>query len=318
MSMTLRIPGASRLVAGRPVPVGPGSQRKVGLLGGASLSLACAPFLDPSWTFWAHASITVSIPHLRADRLFDLHPRNVFTIERKNGFANYYGFLQHCPTPIYMQERYPEIRQSVRYPLEMVRQQWPGVPFGSTTAFMIALALLEGVTHIGLWGTDYSHGSEYDEQRANAEMWVGIAMGHGVQIIIPAVSPLCHEPALLYGYESHTPELFAKRIERFKRIKEKDQDRRGAFKAARLQPIVGQAGLDAAAALRQQRDPHWAKVMDELKHDQEPSGLPVNIGVPPCDEDSSLPLSSVLPASRPARPSTKRSRRSRLRTPRSG
>lgn len=281
MGLTVIVPGAPRLVAGRPVPVGPGQSRKVGLLGSGFKSLACTPWLDPSWTFWVHASSLLSIPHLRADRVFDLHPRHVFTMERKNGFKNYYEFLQHCPTLIYMQNRYEEIPQSVRYPLEMVRQQWPTVPLGSTTAYMIALALLEGVTHLGLWGIDYQSSTEYEEQRANAELWCGIAIGMGVQVVIPAVSPLCHEPKLLYGYESHTPELYAARLEK-KRLLSKRMPTKGELtKDSQLDPITSQADLAAAAELRRQKDPALAKAIDEMT-DVEPDWLP-RIGVPADD-----------------------------------
>ncbi len=273
MGLTVLVPGAPRLVAGRPVPVGPGQQRKIGLLGAGIKSLACTPWLDPSWTFWVHASSVLSIPHLRADRIFDLHPRHVFTMERKNGFKNYYEFLRQCPTVIYMQNRYEDIPQSVRYPLEMVRQQWPNVPLGSTTAYMIALALLEGVTHIGMWGLDYQAKSEYEEQRPNVELWCGIAMGMGVQLVIPSVSPLCHEPKRLYGYESHTPELYAERLEK-KRLMHEALVPKGHLTAqSKLEPIVGQAGLDAAAELRRQKDPALAAAIAAMK-DEEPAWLP--------------------------------------------
>lgn len=251
----LRIPGAPRVVAGRPVAVGPGRWRKVGLLGGAAGSLRCAPWQDPSWEFWAHASVANAIPHLRADRLFDPHPKHVFTMARKNGFKDYFAFLKTCPTPIYMQERYEDIPMSVRYPLEMVRQQWPGVPIGSTTALMVALALIEGVTHLGLFGIDYQHDSEYEEQRPNAELWVGIALGLGVQVIIPAISPLCHEPTLLYGYESHTPERFQARIDRFTAIKAAHAVPQTGFDPHRLVQTIGP---EEAQALRARVDPVWA------------------------------------------------------------
>lgn len=275
--MQVRIPGAPRLAAVRPAPVGPGRSRKIGLIGGAPKSLACAPWLDPSWSFWAHASVAGQIPHQRADRLFDPHPKNVFTVARKNGFKDYYQFLQHCPTPIYMQEHYADIPASVRYPLELVKQQWPGVPLASTTALMIALALLEGVTHLGLWGIDYQHDSEYEDQRPNAEYWVGIAVGMGVQVVIPDVSPLCHQPALIYGYETHSPEQYAERLRKFAAMKVAKRAKGGAFTASRLEPLVGQAGLDAAAAARA-TDPEWVKEVAKL-NDAEPAWLGPPVGV---------------------------------------
>jgi hypothetical protein len=293
MNITMMIPGAPRKVAGRPARVGPGQQRKVGLTGSGPASIGFAPWLDPSWEFWVHGSSILSIPHLRAERVFDLHPPNVFKVERKNGFVNYYDFIKRLPTPIYMLDRYEEIPQSIRYPLELVRQQWPGVPLGSTTSYMIALALLEGVTHLGLWGLDYQSSTEYDEQRANAEMWVGIAMGSGVQVVISAASPLCHEPKLLYGYESHTPDLYAARIEKKRQLNKHIHTGDATFSHTKLQKIECQADLDAAAKKRAAFNPAFARAMAEMTAEPEPAWLPKNIGVPVCDEP---PVSSPLPS----------------------
>jgi len=189
--------------------------RKVALLGGVASTLAHAPFDDPSWAIWSHSSVVPKLAR-RVDRWFDLHPPHCFQEVRKCGRADYYGWLKRCTTPVYMQKHYPEIPASVRYPIERIRAEWPMVPFGSQTAWMIALALTEGVTHIGLFGIHYQFETEYAEQRANAELWVGIAMGKGVHVVIPDGTPLAREPIDLYGYESHTPEKYAARKARFK------------------------------------------------------------------------------------------------------
>lgn len=265
--MNVRIPGAPRLAAVRPVPVGPGRPRKVGLIGGAVKSLARAPWLDPSWSFWAHASVFQSIPHMRADRLFDPHPKNVFAVARKNGFKDYYGFLKTCPTPVYMQEHYEDIPASVRYPLELVQQQWPGIPIASTGAMMVALALLEGVTELGLWGIDYQHDSEYEDQRANMELWVGIAIGSGVRVVIPDNSPLCHEPKLIYGYETHSPEQYAKRLADFAAIKKAKGAKGDGFSRSKLQPwtpngpaITDEVWKSEVAKMTNEAPPAWLGV----------------------------------------------------------
>ena len=237
------------------------------------------PWQDPAWEFWAHASVIQALPHMRCDRLFDLHPKHCFMEERKNGFKDYFGFLKRCPIPIYMQQRYDEIPASVRFPLELIQQQWPDTKFGSMTAYMVALALYEGVTHLGLWGIDYAHKTEYEEQRANAEHWVGIARGAGVHIIIPPSSPLCHEPQLLYGYESHTPELYQARKERVKHFKKQDGPKGSPFDSARLVPSAGVSALDAAAQLRRLIDPEWAGEVAKF-NDWEPDWLPKDVGVP--------------------------------------
>ena len=153
--------------------------------------------------------------------------------------------IKALTTPIYMQKHYPEIPASVRYPKERIQAEWPNLPFGSQTAWMIALALAEGATHIGLYGIHYQHESEYWDQRANAELWIGIALGRGVQVLIPEGAPIAREPVDLYGYESHTPEKYAERKRRFAAAKAKHQhatklaSAQTGFDPTKLVPKVG-------------------------------------------------------------------------------
>lgn len=272
------VPKVASLSA-RPRMVGPSNPRKIGLIGGAAPSLASAPWVDPSWEFWAHASVSAALPQGRCDRYFDLHPPLCFMEEKKHLRDNYYQFLQRCATPLYMQKKYPEIPASVPYPLQTIRELWPDTKFGSMTSYMIALALLEGVTHLGLWGIDYQQESEYAEQRANTEHWVGIAKGAGVHIIIPAVSPLCHEPVLLYAYETHaTPELYAARKAKAASFRAAHALGDGSFDPARLRQITTHADLETAEQLRQAKDPGWAERV-ALITDVEPAWLTKNVGI---------------------------------------
>ena len=280
MSITIPVVPPMPMSVARPIVVGPGRPRKIGIIGGAPVSLRSAPWSDGSWEFWAHASVARILPEPRIARYFDLHPENCFTEGRKHGMENYYQFLQHLTTPVYMQGRYPEIPASVKYPLDTIREQWPDVPFGSLTAYMVALALYEGVTHLGFWGVDYAHKSEYEEQRANAEHWVGIARGAGVQIVISKKSPLCHEPALLYAYETHTPDLYAKRKERVRRSFSEDAPKQTPFDPSRLVAVTGQRELDEAAAVRNRLTPGWDKDIRASDDPPEPDWLQKNQGVP--------------------------------------
>ena len=217
--------------------------KKVALLGGVKSTLQHAPFADPSWAIWSHNSVALSAAR-RVDRWFDLHPPLCFQAPVKCG-RRYYEWIKALTTPIYMQKHYPEIPASVRYPKERIQAEWPNLPFGSQTAWMIALALAEGATHIGLYGIHYQHESEYWDQRANAELWIGIALGRGVQVLIPEGAPIAREPVDLYGYESHTPEKYAERKRRFAAAKAKHQhatklaSAQTGFDPTKLVPKVG-------------------------------------------------------------------------------
>lgn len=255
--MSIRVTGAPKQHGGRPEFVGPGRQRKVAIIGSHSGSILYAPYRDPTWEMWVHSSTAQLVPKGRADRLFDLHPRHCFQVARKNGFLDYYQYLKDSTTPVYMQEVFPEIPQSVRFPLEMIQSLWPGVPIGSQTAAMIALALVEGVTQLGFWGVHYSQRDERGDQRLSTEHWIGIARGMGVQILIPTQSPLCHEPAELYGYESHsTPEKYAAKLKQFT-----DNLQRGLAPTT-VEPCTTPAQEAKAEAIRLATDPEWRRQID--------------------------------------------------------
>lgn len=266
--MAVTLPGSefTRQAAARPTRIGPGSARKIALVGTHGKSLMYAPWYDPTWEFWAHASGAQKVPEGRADLFFDLHPEHCFSLEKKNGFANYYRWLQRLRTPVMMQRSYEAVPASKRYPLEQVRQEFPGLTFGSHAAYMIALALIRGVTHIGLWGIEYGNDSEYALQRGNCQMWLGIAIGRGVQIIVPPTCTLLIDSGEDYAYDTHaTPEKW----EEWKLkigVKKKPGEVKNAEQSLleRLRPVITADDSVAAAAKRAAHDPDWIKAVERL------------------------------------------------------
>ena len=180
-------------------PPGPGRLRKIALIGTAG-TVRYTPWHDPSWEIWAHASAGPLCE--RADRFFDLHPKHIW-MQEKRWKVNYQDWLKRLQVPVYMQQRYKDVPASIRYPRERVMAEYPWRYFTSQVAWMIALALSEGVTHLGFFGIHYAMESERMKQRAGCEFWMGLAAGKGVQLVLPEGCPLLREPKWLYGYESH-------------------------------------------------------------------------------------------------------------------
>lgn len=177
--------------------------RKIALCGSHSSSLEDAPWTDPSWEFWGHASSRAWYRR-PMDRYFDLHNKACWTMYGKK-HVGYLNWLKKNTTPIYMQERFAEVPASVKYPKGQILQEF-GLSrpyFTNHAAWMIALAMVEGVSAIGVWGINYSTASEYERQRGSAEYWLGRAEERGIRVVLPAQCDLLQEPALLYGYESH-------------------------------------------------------------------------------------------------------------------
>jgi hypothetical protein len=181
----------------RQPTAGVGRLRKIALVGSAA-TIQFTPWWDPTWEIWAHATTHAFCK--RVDRYFDLHPWEWIT---EKPIPGYVDWLKALKVPIYMQRVFKDVPASLRYPRERMLAEYPRY-FTSHAAWMVALALSEGVTHLGFYGIHYALDEEHKKQRTGCEFWMGIATGRGVQIVNPPGSPLCREPAWLYGYESHT------------------------------------------------------------------------------------------------------------------
>jgi hypothetical protein len=93
--------------------------RKIALIGSAQ-TVYLAPWYDPTWEIWAHA--TVHHYCRRVDRYFDLHPWEWITGKQVPGYMD---FLTKCNVPIYMQRVFDKVPASVRYPRERVMAEHP-------------------------------------------------------------------------------------------------------------------------------------------------------------------------------------------------
>jgi len=192
--------------------------RKVALCGSHSNSLVDCPWTDPTWEFWGHSSSRAWYAR-PMDLYFDLHPKACWTRGGKKTAA-YPKWLAQNTTPIYMQDKYPEVPASIRYPKGRILLEFADARryFTNHVAWMIALALTEGVSVIALFGINYGTESEYVRQRGSAEYWLGRAAGAGVRIVLPEQCTLLREPSLLYGYESHDTETGLIRDEYKRRV----------------------------------------------------------------------------------------------------
>lgn len=175
--------------------------KKLGLLGNTS-SLEFAPWFDPTWTLAAHPCCRPRCKR-EPDWYFDLHRPELFRKEERTWHRTYYTWLKTLQTPVFMQKNYADIPMSVAYPLERIQGEYRSY-FTNQCAFMIALAMTEGVTHIGLFGCQYSHETEHGVQRDSLTYWLGRFEQYGGTVVIPPKwNTLLASPPLLYGYESH-------------------------------------------------------------------------------------------------------------------
>src|SRR5690242_9486881 len=169
---------------------------------GMTPSYAYTPFEDPAWTVGVHPCCHTVLPHgYEPDFWFDLHPPSCFTTQ-KGWHRDYYGWLKKLRQPIFMQKDWPEIPNAIRFPKERILAEFRKY-FTNHVAWMIALAMTEGATHIGVFGCEYSSDQERGLQRGSLEYWLGRFEGSGGHVVLPPGSTLLNKPKELYGYESH-------------------------------------------------------------------------------------------------------------------
>jgi len=128
--------------------------------------------------------------------------------------------------PIYMLEYDEEVPGSEVYPLPQILSYFqPNSEhvhyFTNSFGYMMALAIYLGFKEIHAYGFEMSSETEYGSQKPNAEFWLGIAIGHGVKLVIPQGCRLLGQHEELYGYEKVPGiTLMHKEIERNKYAQE--------------------------------------------------------------------------------------------------
>jgi len=103
--------------------------------------------------------------------------------------------------PVFLPRTYHNIPTSMKYPLREIVAKFGITYFSNTICYMIAYALYKGVKSIDFFGVRMAYGSEYTNEKAGLEFWIGYAMGKGVKIKVHGESALLKtKTGRLYGY----------------------------------------------------------------------------------------------------------------------
>jgi len=187
-------------------------ERRICILGTAP-TWASAPFADPSVEIWALNDMWVLKPP-RADRWFDLHPfdqmhfaqsgKKVIATDVPAGYfvrpAGHLEWLRQQSIPVYVQDAKALGSPSARTFPKADVEAGVGPYFASSPAWMVGLALLEGVTEIQIFGIHLATEWEYVKQKPNLSFLLGVAAGRGVKIVLPTAAPLLRE-SHQYAYQ---------------------------------------------------------------------------------------------------------------------
>jgi len=202
----------------QPLKIDP--NKKVAIVG-TSMSWMKAPYEDESVEIWGVNNGYVQLQGKRKTRWFDVHHlehrddgnwyRRWEPSFRGQKVNDYIEDLKKLECPVYMQQEWPEIPNSKRFPIEEVTKYF-GMYITNSIAMQFAYALTQGFGEIQLWGIDMSHGTEWAYQRPNCEYFIGMAIGLGVKVLVPDESDLL-KTLYIYAYGERDKNAFVKKAE---------------------------------------------------------------------------------------------------------
>lgn len=169
---------------------------KVALIGSAPSSVRLAPYGDSDWKVWGCSPGVYGIAP-RVDAWFELHRYE----PGQSWFSpEYCQWMNRLKVPLYMAEVRVEQPASVRLPQEELVAKYGPYFFTSSLAWMMAMAIEQGATTIGLWGVDMAATEEYGYQRAGCQFFAMLAASRGIEVGVPPESDL-FRPMPLYGVD---------------------------------------------------------------------------------------------------------------------
>ncbi len=164
------------------------SAKKIAIVCGSPDSEHLAPFADESWDIWVLGNRLDRHKGRRITRVFEIHD----DLSEHGDALAYAQFLVAQKLPLVVGEAFPLQAAHVQvFPFAQARELFGSEYLTSSTAYMMALALLEGATEIGVYGSSMAvDDTEYFWQRPCLEAWIGFAKGRGVKVTVPEVSPI--------------------------------------------------------------------------------------------------------------------------------
>lgn len=167
---------------------------KIAIVGSHSQTRLMAPFNDPDWTVWACSPANMNGVLPRVDAWFEMH----IPAQSETRPEDYIAFLRTLPV-VYMRdaEAAKTIPGAVAYPDAEMKQQFGPFFWSSSIAHLLAFAIAQEPTDIGLWGVHMASHEEYAYQRQGCQYFIQRARDRGIQITVPpqshVLSPISYQ-----------------------------------------------------------------------------------------------------------------------------
>lgn len=159
---------------------------KLAIVCGSPSTEMAAPWGDDSFDIWVLGNRSNRYP--RFDLVFEIHD----DLTEHGDVGRYVDYLLGLNVPLVVGEGFPVKDGPVTvFPFADARELFGSTYLTSSSAYMLALALLRGYDHVELYGVDMAvDDHEYFRQRPCMEAWIGFAKGRGVNVVLPAKSPV--------------------------------------------------------------------------------------------------------------------------------
>lgn len=164
----------------------------VALLGLAAAEMRDVPWQDERWQIWGLASRAPKIAwYPRLDVALEIHATAVWQRYARGASQHVADIRALTYRELVLREPHPVLHPATVYPMAEAVALAGGRPyFRSSVDYGIALAVLRGATTLGLWGFSMVNDPAWAWQQPSAEFWLGVAVAHGVDIVLPASSTL--------------------------------------------------------------------------------------------------------------------------------
>jgi len=162
--------------------------KTIAIVCGAPSSEMLAPFDDESWEIWVLGNrLDKHLGH-RVTRIFEIHD----DLSEHADPQAYAAWLAQHEIPMVVGEAFPLREKHIEvFPFEAARKLFGRTYLTSSSAYMMAYAILQGAEKIGVYGVDMAvDDNEYFWQRPCMEAWIGFAKGKGIDVRIHEKSPV--------------------------------------------------------------------------------------------------------------------------------
>jgi hypothetical protein len=117
----------------------------------------------------------------RCDICIQLHAPVIWRNPTNSNDPKHYERLKVAKIPVLMQEVYPDVPMSVKYPLDEIKKISDFL-LSSSAAEGIAWGMYSGYSQIDIYGVEMATNTEYATQRPGVTYWVGLARGSGITV----------------------------------------------------------------------------------------------------------------------------------------